>query len=219
MKKRLDRTFFERKTLIVARDLIGKVLVRKIGSSILRARITETEAYCGQKDLASHASKGLTPRTKIMFGPAGYSYVYLIYGMYHCLNVVTEREGNPAAVLIRGVILNLVQDSTDNRLAPAANRHLDARPLTKHQASGSARLLAVNNIQNLSRVINGPGKLCRELKIDKKLNAIDMTMSKELWIEDDGAKPGRTIKTPRIGVDYAGEYKDKLWRFVLESKQ
>lgn len=173
MHKRLDRTFFERKTLVVARNLIGKLLVRKIGSTLYRGRITETEAYCGPKDLASHASKGATPRTKVMFGPAGYSYVYLIYGMYYCLNVVTEKAGYPAAVLIRGVMLE------------------------KHH--------------------DGPGKLCRELKIDKKLNEIDMTKSKELWFEEDGAKAGRIKKTPRIGVDYAGEYKDKLWRFVLIS--
>ena len=175
MNKRLDRKFFERKTLVVARDLIGKLLVRKIGPTIYRAQITETEAYFGPNDLASHASKGLTPRTKPMFGPAGYSYVYLIYGMYHCLNVVTEKAGYPAAVLIRGVMLE------------------------KHH--------------------DGPGKLCRELKIDKKLNEIDMTTNKELWFEDDGAKIGRIKKTPRIRVDYAGEYKDKPWRFVLESNK
>lgn len=179
MKKRLDRQFFERKTLAVARDLLGKVLIRKIGDRIVSALITETEAYCGPYDLASHASKGKTPRTTVMFGPAGYSYVYLIYGMYHCLNIVTEKDGFPAAVLIRGVLLG-------------NGTHL-----------------------------NGPGKLCRELRIDKTLNSIDIIGSKQLWVEDHGIiiRKSEIKTTPRIGIDYAKEYKDKPWRFVLESKQ
>lgn len=100
--KRLTRAFFNRPTLQVAEELIGKVLVFKQHRGI----ITETEAYIGFDDPASHAFKGETPRTKIMFGKAGFSYVYLIYGMYHCLNIVTEKAGFPAAVLIRGVQLS-----------------------------------------------------------------------------------------------------------------
>src|SRR3989344_422605 len=99
--KRLNKKFFNRPTVKVAQELLGKLLIRKIGRKIIRVRIIETEAYCGTRDLACHASKGLTERTKVMFGPAGFSYVYMIYGMYHCLNIVTEREGNPSAVLIR----------------------------------------------------------------------------------------------------------------------
>jgi DNA-3-methyladenine glycosylase len=94
----LKRDFFDRPTLDVAKDLLGKTLV--FGQQ--RAIINETEAYIGENDPACHAAKGRTKRTDVMFGPAGYSYVYLIYGMYHCLNVVTERKGFPAAVLIRG---------------------------------------------------------------------------------------------------------------------
>ncbi|MBI2062470.1 MAG: DNA-3-methyladenine glycosylase, partial [Candidatus Yanofskybacteria bacterium] len=100
---RLKRNFFNRNTIKVAQELLGKCLVRKINNKIIKARITETEAYCGTKDLACHASRGLTERTKVMFGPAGFSYVYMIYGMYHCLNIVTEKESNPSAVLIRCV--------------------------------------------------------------------------------------------------------------------
>lgn len=96
----LPRSFFERSTLKVARELLGMRLHFKPHSGI----ITETEAYIGQDDPACHAAKGLTPRTKVMFGPAGFSYIYLIYGMYYCLNIVTEKEGFPAAVLIRGVL-------------------------------------------------------------------------------------------------------------------
>lgn len=165
---RLSRKFFNRPTIIVARRLLGKYLCRRINERIIKARITETEAYCGMKDEACHASKGLTPRTQVMFGPPGHAYVYMIYGMYHCLNFVTEAEGNPSAVLIRGV---------DN--------------------------------------INGPGKLCRELKIDKKVNGIDICKSNELWLEDGGEIVRNIKKGKRIGVDYAGEYRDKPWRFYI----
>lgn len=171
MKKRLDRKFFERSTLVVARELLGKYLVRRADGELLRARIVETEAYHGPKDKASHASRGRTPRTAVMFGPPGHAYVYLIYGMYHCLNIVTGPDTFPSAVLIRGV-----------------------------------------------EGIIGPGKLCRELKINKDLNEVDITTSKELWIEDGGPETGKIKRTPRIGIDYAKEYKDKPWRFVLESK-
>lgn len=168
---RLKRNFFNRDTLIVAQELLGKYLVRKIGGKITRSKITETEAYCGPADLACHASKGLTPRTKVMFGPPGHAYVYLIYGMYHCLNIVTEKEGYPAAVLIRGV-------------------ELDG--------------------------LNGPGKLCRGLKIDKRLNEADICLSKELWTEEgENISYSKIKKSKRIGVDYAGKWKDKLWRFSL----
>ncbi len=170
---RLNRKFFNRDTIVVARELLGKYLVRRINGKLIKAKITETEAYCGPNDKACHASKGLTERTKIMFGPPGFSYVYMIYGMYHCLNIVTERAGYPAAVLIR----------------------------------------AVNY-----KECNGPGKVCRELGIDKKLNGIDMCKSKELRINDGGeiVKPHQIKKGKRIGVDYAGAWKNRLWRFYVD---
>ena len=87
----------------MAKELLGKFLVRKIGRKTISAMITETEAYCGPNDLASHASRGRTKRTEVIFGPPGHAYVYLIYGMYHCFNIVTEKENYPAAVLIRAV--------------------------------------------------------------------------------------------------------------------
>ncbi|MCG8410978.1 MAG: DNA-3-methyladenine glycosylase [Bacteroidales bacterium] len=100
---RLSSDFFTRDVLDVAPDLIGKILVRKVKSEIQKFIITETEAYRGREDLACHASKGLTPRTEVMFREGGVVYVYLIYGMYWMLNFVTEKEGNPQAVLIRGI--------------------------------------------------------------------------------------------------------------------
>lgn len=100
--KILPRSFYERKTDRVAKELLGKFLIRKIGKSKIVAQIVETEAYVGPHDLASHARFGKTKRSVAMFGPAGHVYVYLVYGMYYCLNVVTEEEGFGAAVLIRG---------------------------------------------------------------------------------------------------------------------
>ena len=179
--KKLNQNFFARPTLQVARELLGKFLVRKIGQRQIAAMITETEAYRGPNDLASHASRGRTPRIEVMFGPPGRAYIYLIYGMYHCLNIVTEKEGYPAAVLIRGVSLF---------------------PKT----------------YNLTPTLNGPGKLCRFLKIDKMLNGDNLTISPRLWLEDRGNKirPNQIKRTKRIGVDYAGPYKDKLWRFMIK---
>jgi DNA-3-methyladenine glycosylase len=165
---RLKYNFFNRPTVKVARDLLGKYLCRKIDGEIIKARIIETEAYCGVSDLACHASKGLTSRTKIMFGPPAHAYVYMIYGMYHCLNFVTEEEGNPSAVLIRGI-----------------------------------------------EGISGPGKLCRELKIDRTLNGVDVLRSEELWVESGREGALKIKKGKRIGVDYAGKWKDKLWRFWI----
>lgn len=101
--RKLPRGFYERDTVTVARELLGKFLVRRVAAEERIARIVEVEAYVGAHDLASHSSKGLTARTRVMFGPPGYAYVYLIYGMHHCMNVVTEREGNGAAVLLRAV--------------------------------------------------------------------------------------------------------------------
>jgi DNA-3-methyladenine glycosylase len=101
--QKLARTFYDRETIAVARELLGKCLVHAAGGVERIGRIVEVEAYLGSHDLAAHSSKGLTGRTKVMFGPPGHAYVYLIYGMYHCMNVVTEREGHGAAVLLRAL--------------------------------------------------------------------------------------------------------------------
>src|SRR5580693_3960342 len=102
MPPKLPRSFYAQTTIDVASNLLGKVLVRRLGRRFLAGKIVETEAYVGPHDLACHASKGHTPRTSVMFGPPGFTYVYMIYGVYFCLNVVTEAQGYPAAVLIRG---------------------------------------------------------------------------------------------------------------------
>jgi DNA-3-methyladenine glycosylase len=168
----LTRPYFACSTVRVARSLIGKYLVRVIDGRILAGMILEVEAYVGSQDRACHASKGRTQRTEVMFGPAGVAYVYLIYGMYHCLNVVTEREEFPSAVLIRAIEID-------------------------------------------GELIDGPGRLCRALQIDYRLNRIDLTTGESLWFEDRGGVMGRgTVGAyPRIGVDYAGKWAQKLWRF------
>ncbi len=103
LERKLPRSFYDRDTIIVARELLGKYLVHRLRGVERVGRIVEVEAYLGPHDLAAHSAKGLTARTKVMFGPPGHAYVYFIYGMYHCLNVVTEREGHASAVLLRAV--------------------------------------------------------------------------------------------------------------------
>lgn len=181
-RKRLRRAFFMRKTPVVARLLLGKILARKIGKMVYRARIMETEAYCGPRDMASHARHGKTPRAATMFERAGTAYVYLIYGMYHCLNVVTGRKEYPAAVLIRA-------------LEPM--HHTPKRGRT-----------------------DGPGRLCSALGITKALNGADIVTGATLWIEDAPDISRRRVRRrKRIGVDYAGAWKDKEWRYVIQHQK
>jgi DNA-3-methyladenine glycosylase len=166
----LDQEFFGRPALAVARELLGKYLVRRVGGWSIAARIHETEAYVGPHDLACHAAKGHTPRTSVMFGPAGVWYVYFIYGIHWMLNVVTESEGFPAAVLLRG--------------------------------AGDWP---------------GPARLTKALRIDRRLNGRPASPESGLWIEDRGETIRRTLirRTPRIGVDYAGPWAAKPYRFLL----
>jgi DNA-3-methyladenine glycosylase len=172
--KILSRRYFARPTVQVARSLIGKYLVRVIDGRILAGKIVEVEAYVGSQDRACHASKGRTQRTDVMFGPGGVAYVYLIYGMYHCLNVVTEREEFPAAVLIRAIEID-------------------------------------------GELIDGPGRLCRALQIDRRLNRVDLTTGEFIWFEDRGVvvEKGDVGSHPRVGIDYAGDWAKKPWRFRL----
>ena len=174
--KLLSRIYFSRPTVQVARSLVGKYLVRSIDGQETAGRIIEVEAYVGPQDKACHASKGRTQRAEVLFNVAGTAYVYLIYGMYHCLNVVTEREEFPAAVLIRAIEVDGV-------------------------------------------LIDGPGRLCRALQIDRSLNRIDLTAQESLWFEDRGGRILRkqVAALPRIGVAYAGVWAKKPWRFRLQA--
>jgi len=167
MNKKLTREFFTRDVLVVAPELLGKILVCKADEELHLYRITETEAYRGVDDLACHASKGRTARTEAMYHIGGVVYVYFIYGMYWMLNIVAGNENDPQAVLIRGL-----------------------------------------------EGIYGPGRITRKLKIDKSFYDEDVTASHRIWIEDDGFIPQYKTGT-RIGVDYAGEWKYKPWRYTI----
>ena len=188
MSKILNRKFFKKDTLLVARSLLGKVLCRKIGKKIIRAIITEVEAYDGPKDKASHAARGETPRNALMFGEAGRFYVYFTYGMHWILNIVTGKRGYPAAVLIRGV--KLINSKSE----------------------------ILNLKQNKLR-LNGPAKLTKFLKIDKKLNGKLASRKTGLWIEDLGLviRKSQIAKSSRISVHYAGPvWSKKHYRFFIE---
>jgi DNA-3-methyladenine glycosylase len=211
MGKRISRKFFEEPTLKVAKGLLGKLLVRREGNKTTKVLITETEAYCGQKDLACHASRGRTGRTEVMFGPAGHAYVYFVYGMHHCLNVVTGAEGYPAAVLIRGA--TLIQNSK-------IPEGVATRPYGVGKSQNCNSKFKNNlkpNTHNLKPSLGGPGKLCRFLKIDKALNGEDLTKSRRLWVEEGiKLKPGQIGRSSRVNIGYAGAYKDRLWRFFVK---
>jgi DNA-3-methyladenine glycosylase len=171
---KLPRTFYSRSTLVVARELIGMHLVHMGSGTRQVGRIVETEAYQGPKDLAAHSARGRTARTEVMFGPSGHAYVYLIYGFWNCLNVVTAATGTPHAVLIR----------------------------------------AVEPIAGIDNTTHGPGLLCRALQIDRSHSGVDLT-GEVLWIERPAGiwhKP-RIARATRIGVDYAGTWAHKPWRF------
>ncbi len=190
-RKILPSVFFARDARVVARELLGKYLVRRMNGKIERYRIVETEAYIGPHDKACHAYKGRTKRTEVMFGPAGRWYIYFVYGMHEMLNIVTGPEGYPAAVLIRGV---------------------EALP-TPHSKSHSSVL------QNTR--IDGPGRVTKKLGITRALNGKPASRVSGLWIEEGSERlPARAVKrTPRIGVAYAGEWAAKLYRYILEPKR
>jgi len=192
---KLTRQFYNRNTLTVAKELIGKVLVRRYDGNVISSRITEVEAYIGAIDKASHCYKGKTERTKVMFGEPGYAYVYFIYGMYYCFNVVTESEGCGSGVLVRSI------EPLENIEKMSINRY--GKPLKEITK------------QQLKNISNGPGKLCNALKITKSENGLDLTKN-ELYISDDGFKDYIVENSKRINIDYAEEAKDFLWRFTMK---
>ena len=192
----LEPTWFTRPTCVVAADLIGKVLCRQVTDSdgaqkILRMRISETEAYIGEGDAACHAHAGTrTPRTEIMYSQGGVIYVYLIYGIHHMLNLVSGPAESPEAVLIRAGFLT--EDSA---------RLIDEQ------------LLSVDKQLTYPSQFAGPGKLTKRLCIDRTLYGKPISPVSGLWVEDDGCQPPVSLR-PRIGIDYAGEAKDWLLRYI-----
>lgn len=175
MAKRLDKSFYARDTIDVARELLGQRLVHVLPDGRrLSGRILETEAYLGSEDPAAHSFGGRrTDRTEPMFGEPGLSYVYFIYGMYFCFNIVTAEKGIPEAVLVRAV----------------------------EPVEGIEDMLERKPGSEVWQLANGPGKLCQALQINRSQNALDLTTSRQLFLEEDGAlKDGRIIDGPRVGI-------------------
>lgn len=201
---RLCREFYIGNTVEIARDLLGKYLVRRLDGALLVCRITETEAYVGAVDKACHAyGYRKTKRNATMFGDAGHAYLYLIYGMHTCLNFVTNPVGEPDAVLLRG-LEPVYGTDTMSRLRFGKT----TAQLTPYQRKN---------------FLNGPGKCCKALSLDTSLNGTDLT-GDVLFICDSPAdvglpnipQPPRSIAAgKRIGIDYAEEAKDFPWRFTL----
>ncbi|MGB8915668.1 MAG: DNA-3-methyladenine glycosylase [Candidatus Sulfotelmatobacter sp.] len=187
----LPRAFFARNPRRVARELLGKVLVRDDGKLRLAARIVEVEAYLGENDPASHSAAGNTARTAVLFGPPGYAYVYFIYGNHYCLNVSCEPEGKAGGVLFRGL-----------------------EPLAGIEEMARARDIELHGPRDLPRLTSGPGRLAEAFGITRaRDNGCDLTSPKSgLWIGDDGFHAGKIEITPRIGISKAA---DRRLRYIL----
>ncbi len=194
--KTLNRDFYNRDSITVAKELLGKMLVHETGGKRISARIVETEAYMGVIDKAAHSYGGKrTPRVEVMYGEPGHSYVYLIYGMYHCFNVVAGPQGVPQAVLIRA-------------LEPVEG--LDMIAYNRYQ-----KPYGELNKKQITGLTSGPGKLCRAFLIDKELNGEDLCGSR-LYVEEGETKGLSIVESRRVGIDYAEEARDFLWRFYIE---
>jgi DNA-3-methyladenine glycosylase len=189
---RLPRSFYKRDTVKVARELLGKRLIRIENGERISGIITETEAYRGEEDLACHARAGLTPRTAVMYGPPGHAYVYFNYGMHWLLNFVTENEGYPAAVLIRGI----------------------------HPVEGLETIAQRRRGRPRKEWTDGPAKLCKALNIDGRFNGTDIcSPDADVYVEKSERilDPSVTIG-PRVGLNNVSEpWKSMPWRFRCES--
>ncbi len=187
----LPRAFFARDPRRVARELLGKVLLRTNGNQRLSARIVEVEAYLGKKDPASHTYIGQTTRNAVLFGPPGHAYIYFIYGNHYCLNVSCEPEGSPGGVLFRAV-----------------------EPIEGIEEMARARGIEIRGIKDLPKLTSGPGRLCQAFGITRaRDNGCDLTSAASgLWIADDGFRAKRILATQRIGITQAT---DRPLRYVL----
>ena len=187
----LDRAFFSRDPRRVARELLGKVLVRRHSGALLTARIVEVEAYLGEQDPAAHSAAGNTARTAVLFGPPGLAYVYFIYGNHYCLNVSCEPEGQAGSVLVRAL-----------------------EPLSGVEEMAKARGIEIHSPKDLLRLTSGPGRLAQAFSITRvRDNGCDLTSGdSNLWIGEDGYRARGIRLTPRIGITKAAE---KALRYLL----
>ena len=194
---KLKRSFYERNTLIVAKELLSCVLVHVTPEGVTKGRIVETEAYLGPEDKGAHSYKSRhTPRMDPLYKTGGFAYIYQLHGYNYCINVVTQKEGVPQAVLIRAV------EPLEGLELMAQRRKIDISDSKK------------SKLKNLT---NGPSKLCQAMNINTSLNGIDLCGNEIFIMHQTGFKSNEEIiAAPRIHIDYAEEYKDKLWRFLLK---
>ena len=182
-----DRSYFEGDTLKLARRLLGCTLWHETPEGLCAGRIVETEAYCGETDAAAHSYKRRAPdgRTSVMYGRGGFAYVYLIYGMYSCMNIVCAPKGEPHAILIRAL----------------------------EPVEGIGLMQQRRKREKLTELCSGPGKLCTAMGIDRGCYGLDLMGSKLYLTLGDPVDEERIMSTERIGVDYAGEAALYPWRF------
>lgn len=185
LERLADRAWFDRSALEVAPELLGRRLVHAGPEGMVVGRIVEVEAYLGPEDRAAHSARGLTPRNAVMFGPPGHLYVYLIYGIHHCVNVVCGPAGKPEAVLLRAAALERGHDLARRRRGPAAD----------------ARLAA------------GPGNLGRAFGLDRRHDGTDLVAG-PVWLTRAAETPASVQRRPRVGVDYAGAWAGRRLRFL-----
>jgi DNA-3-methyladenine glycosylase len=193
---RLPRSFYRRPTLTVARELLGKYLVRRFGNTLLVARIVEVEAYRGSSDPASHAYNGPTERNKVMFGDAGHLYVYFTYGMHFCCNVVTARAGRGEAVLLRG-------------LEPVSG----VKTMTLLRGVDGRGRISVSHVREgtIHELCNGPGKICQAFGLGRGENGADLCGT-TIWLARDLSAPPRIGRSTRVGIRNGLEHR---WRFYI----
>jgi DNA-3-methyladenine glycosylase len=190
--RKLKRSFYTRDVLIVARDLLGKILTREKNGTILKGRIVEVEAYDGRTDQAAHTYIGRTKRNEIMFNKGGYFYVYFTYGVHFCCNVVTGTEGEGTAVLIRAIEpLEGIEQMVLNRYGR----------------------LTVRNEKELYNLTSGPGKICQAFGIDRKDYGLDLTKDEIFLLDAAGISDSEVIVTRRIGIKKSEELP---WRFYIK---
>jgi len=180
---RLERPFFERYTPTVAKELLGKNLVREYAGSVLSGKIVETEAYRGARDPASHAYRGITKRNAVMFGESGRAYVYFTYGNHYCLNLTTEKKGVPGAVLIRA---------------------LEPR-------EGIERMKINRGLESVTQLTNGPGKLTKAMRIGVDMNGEDVVTSSRLFVTEIDRGPLQVGSSSRIGITRGVQYRWRFY--------
>jgi len=197
--KKLSRDFYNRDTITVAQELLGKYLVHKVDGEELAGKIVEVEAYKGPLDKAAHSyNNRRTSRNEVMYGEAGYAYVFIIYGMYDCMNVVTTEKERPEAVLIRA-------------LEPV-------KGIDKMAANRFGKELTELNKREYKNLTNGPGKLGKAMKITRALNGEDL-LGDRLYITEGHVEKLEIVTSKRIGIDYAEEAIDFPWRFYIKDNK